>query len=287
MIYYQALWNDAYQPVHAMFRNGSELDRLDGSGDHVQAAIADVVRAVRSGRLSFEEAEWRSRIEELRTAMNMSDELLEIADYGAQSPLKKLTDEEMYAGRTVDRTLGDLCRSSSKPEKWSLFLFQLIRALAPERCLELGTCLGISGAYITAAMQLNAKGTLVTIEGSDVLAKRAKENFDALGLTSIECVTGRFQDMLPSVLEQTGPLHMVFIDGHHDGPSTLRYFETIAPSLDDDAVVIFDDIAWSKEMHDAWTVLQRHSRVRFSIDMFEMGICCIGAQAHQRFTIAV
>jgi predicted O-methyltransferase YrrM len=288
MIYYQALWNDAHHFMHGLLKNSGELERMSGhSGDRVLQALARVVRDVQHGRLSAEEGQWRSRIEQRRASMNRSHEVLKIADYGAQSPLKKLSDEEMYSGRIVERTVGEVCRSSSKPPKWSYFLFRLVRELAPETCLELGTCLGISGAYIAAAMQLNGKGRLITIEGSDALAERAKANFAELGCTTVETVTGRFQDALPAVLGKTGAIDIVFIDGHHDGPATLRYFETIAPSLRDDAVVIFDDIAWSKEMHDAWKSLRAHRRVRFSIDMFDMGLCCIGESAHECYRLAV
>ncbi|HLP17162.1 MAG TPA: class I SAM-dependent methyltransferase [Bacteroidota bacterium] len=287
MLCYHALLNDAYHPLYLLLHNERELDRMERDGDRVQKTVARVVREVRTHLLSPEESVWRDSIESMRGVMNHSDERLSIADYGAQSPLRKLTDAEMYAGRIVHRTVGEICRSSSKPLKWSLFLFKLIRSFAPDRCLELGTCLGISGAYIAAAMSLNKNGRLVTIEGADTLAERAKKNFSTLGFSSIETVTGRFRDVLPQVLAGNESFDMVFIDGHHDGPSTLQYFETIEPTLRDDAIVIFDDIAWSKEMHDAWKLLQQHKRVRFSIDMFEMGVCCIGTPSHQRFRIAV
>ncbi|MGE5313825.1 MAG: O-methyltransferase [Acidobacteriota bacterium] len=286
MICYQSVWNDIHHPFHARFANGRELDRLNADGG-VSRMLASVISDVRDGHLLPEEAVWRERIESLRASMNRSDEMLEIADYGAQSPLKKLSDDEMYKGRVIVRRMGELCRSSSKPPKWSLFLFRLVRAFAPCTCIELGTCLGISGAYIGAALALNGKGRLITIEGAESLAKASRRNFDELGLPSIEVVPGRFQDVLPCVLESAKEIQMVFIDGHHDGPSTLRYFETIVPSLADNAIVIFDDIAWSKEMHEAWKALERHPRVRLSADMFDMGLCCIGTQTHQRFRIAV
>jgi hypothetical protein len=45
-----------------------------------------------------------------------------------------------------------------------LFLYCLARALAPAAVLELGTCLGVSAAYLSAALEANGSGQLVTID---------------------------------------------------------------------------------------------------------------------------
>ena len=43
--------------------------------------------------------------------------------------------------------------------------------------MELGTCIGISAAYQAAAIKLNEKGKLITLEGSVERTKIANENF--------------------------------------------------------------------------------------------------------------
>jgi len=88
-------------------------------------------------------------------------------------------------------------------------------------------------------------------------------------------------------VQKAGRLDAVFIDGHHDGAATLRYFETILPVLAPGAVVVFDDIGWSMEMHEAWKILQAHRSVCCSIDMFDMGLCCIGTAPRETYRIAV
>jgi predicted O-methyltransferase YrrM len=287
MIYIQAVWDFLYQPIHAKLKNGHELSRMRGSASGGAVTIAGVLGEVLAGSMTSEEREWQERIERLRSEMELSTEKLTIADYGAQSPLKHISDEAMYRGRVVTRTVGEICRSSSKPLKWSLLLFRLIRTLKPARCLELGTCLGISGAYIAAAMKLNGTGSLVTIEGAEALAERARNNFRKLGFSDIDGVTGRFQDTLGGVVERAGSFDAIFIDGHHDGAATLRYFNTIVPALGPGAVVVFDDIGWSMEMHEAWKMLQAHEHICCSIDLFDMGICCIGSSPKERYMIAV
>ncbi len=287
MIYIQALWDLLYHPVHAALKNEQELARMKGSGSDTVKALASVADDVLNGTVTVGEAQWRDRIESLRTRMERSNEILSIADYGAQSPLKQLSAQTMYAGRVVTRSVREVCRSSSKPLKWSMFLFRLVRRLKPESLLELGTCLGISGAYIGAAMSMNGFGSLVTIEGAETLAAKAQTNFDTLGFRNIETVVGRFQDRLDAVLQKTGRLDAVLIDGHHDGAATLRYFETILPALAPGAVVVFDDIGWSMEMHEAWKMLRAHHSVGCSIDMFDMGICCIGGSVRETYRIAI
>jgi len=53
----------------------------------------------------------------------------------------------MYQGVNMDTTVGKTCKIASKPYFWSLLLFKLIREFKPSNTIELGTCLGISGAY--------------------------------------------------------------------------------------------------------------------------------------------
>jgi predicted O-methyltransferase YrrM len=135
------------------------------------------------------------------------------------------------------------------------FLFHLIRALRPEHVLEMGACVGISGSYIASAMRLNGKGHLWTLEGSPEMAKLAKATFVELGVDSrIILTVGPFRDTLATVMANKA-IDLAFIDGHHEGAATLRYFETIKPRLSKGAVVWFDDIDWP-DMAPAWTTLK-------------------------------
>ncbi|MDE5107691.1 MAG: class I SAM-dependent methyltransferase [Trichodesmium sp. St17_bin3_1_1] len=61
------------------------------------------------------------------------------------------------------------------------------------------------------------------------------------------------------------------IDGHHEKLATLRYCELIKPMLNPDSVVIFDDIYWSQDMYDAWTILRQMNGVKVSINAGKFG----------------
>ena len=67
-------------------------------------------------------------------------------------------------------------KKGSKHYFWSLLLFKLIREFKPLNSVELGTCLGISGAYQAAAQKLNKSGRLITLEGAKSLASLAEKN---------------------------------------------------------------------------------------------------------------
>lgn len=135
------------------------------------------------------------------------------------------------------------------------FLFHLVRTLKPETAVEMGSCVGISGSYIASAMRLNGNGHLWTLEGSPEMAKIAQSTFTSLGHQErVTIVQGAFNNTLAATIagKQTD---FAFIDGHHEGAATLRYFATIKPSLRKSSVVWFDDIDWP-DMAPAWATLR-------------------------------
>jgi predicted O-methyltransferase YrrM len=208
----------------------------------------------------------------LRRGLAASPEELEIIDYGARSGKSKLTAEEMYRGRVRHRTVRDVGAGASKTDRTPLLLFRLVRELKPRTCIELGTSLGLSACYQAAALKLNGEGRLVTLEGADSLASMAARNFASLGLDNVEVARGRFQDTLPGVLAANPAIDHVFIDGHHDETATIRYFELFLPRLAGTAVVVFDDIRWSKGMKRAWDAICGRPSVRVSVDLGSLGL---------------
>jgi predicted O-methyltransferase YrrM len=240
---------------------------LHASGDETSLQIAESIRDAFYRSPSERELSFINRIEQRRAAMNASNAMLEITDYGAGI--------HSYEGTIVQRTLGDIALSSSKPKRWSLLLFYLIERLMPQRCLEFGTCVGISTMYQSAALILNGNGILVTMEGSQVLAQIAQQNFAEEGMKNVVSVVGKFSDVLEGVIEQHQPFDYVFIDGHHDGKATHAYFEKLLPSVTRNAVVIFDDIHWSSGMKQAWKQIINHRRVKSSADLYQLGIVIV------------
>ena len=207
--------------------------------------------------------------------MLRSDAEVSFCDYGVETRLWPRQDRPF---REVTRAVRAVCRSSVPPHEGRV-LYHLIRQFRPRRCLELGTCLGISAAYQAAALTMNGAGRLVTLEGSAALARLAEAHLEGLGLPGVEIVTGRFAEALPAVLPAHSPIDFVFIDGHHDPAAMQTYYGLLVPYLADGAVLVFDDIFWMSGMRHAWTALTADRRIRATVDLLTVGICFYRTQA--------
>jgi predicted O-methyltransferase YrrM len=243
------------------------VSRVETPRDESLRRILRAVELTLRGELEPEEREWVRRIERLRRRLRGSREPVTLTDFGAEPP---------GLAAVTTQTVGERCLSSKSP-LGALLLFCLVRELRPARCLELGTNLGVSAAYQAAALALNGGGELHTVEGTPMLAALSRSHLASLGLAA-EVHEGRFADVLPGLLGRTAPLDYVFIDGHHDGPATVGYFAQIHPSLGPGALVVFDDVAWSSGMAEAWRTIRADPRVRVSVSLGTMGLCLVGGE---------
>jgi len=219
-----------------------------------------------------EEKVWINQIEQIRKQFTDNPTPVTIRDFGAGNPDSRRSDEEMAHGTTSTTTYGEISLGS-KPPLWALLLFKLIRKIQPTVAIELGTCIGISAAYQAAALQLNGKGRLISIEGSEAIAALARKNIESLHLNNVEILCGTFKEVLPEVFTKISAIDYVFIDGHHDEQATIAYFELLLPHLVSGAIVVFDDISWSEGMRRAWEKIRKHDSVAFSVDLKMLGIC--------------
>jgi len=278
----------------ARFAKAKRKAREQAAGLYLQSnvtlkSLANAIIDSLGSSITPQEKLWVDRIELLRRELESSQTEILIVDYGAGSTGLNPTDEEMYQGRVVTRTIGDMCRDSSQPYFWSLLLFKLVREFRPSVCLELGTALGISASYQAAAAKLNQLGKIVTLEGSESLASLARQHFRRLGLDNISVIVGRFQDTLDKVLNEYVPIDYAFIDGHHDEKATLAYFQQVYPFLSERALLVFDDISWSSGMKRAWSAIETDKRVKISLDLLSHGICIIDSSidTKQNFRIPI
>lgn len=270
-----------YRKLQYRHNRITELSRLFDGGDKSSIVLARSIRDTVKRRFHRSEKEWFEKIENLRDELASSAGSISFTDYGAGETSDHFSSDEMYRGRLITVSLERLCRNS-KSYPWTHLLFKLIRELKPSVCLELGTCLGITGAYQTAALEINQSGKLLTLEGAEPLAALALDNFKRLSLSRATVRVGRFQDILGDVLRQEAPIDFVFIDGHHDGLATIRYFEEILPFLSEGAVLVFDDILLYETMKRAWQQIRGHRQVKTSIDLRFIGLCVISNVSKDR-----
>lgn len=252
------------QRTRAALVGRRRLRQIAELGDPSAAAVARAVQATVSGDMAAEDARWIERVDGLRRRLLTQQEPLGTGVDGG-------------TGEPAGKTLAEAALGTSHRD-WGTLQFELVRELRPRLCLELGTSLGISGAYVAAALHRNGEGRLVTMELSAFRAARAHEHWDELGLDAIEVVMGSFDETLDPTVERVGPIDFAFVDGDHQLEPTVRYTEAILGRLADGGVILFDDIRWSGGMQDAWDVVRRDRRVRISIDLGKVGICVYSSQ---------
>jgi predicted O-methyltransferase YrrM len=184
-------------------------------------------------------------IESLRNELSENKSVVAVEDYGAGS-----------AVHSKQRSVSSIVKSAAKNKKLSQLLFRIVQYYQPANILELGTSLGISSAYMAAA---NPAANVITVEGASSVAGVAIQNHQLLGLDNIQVINGKFDDILPGLLQQIKTVDLGFVD----------------------------DIHWSPEMEEAWRIIRQHDAVAASIDLFFFGIVLFRSEfkSKQHFTI--
>jgi predicted O-methyltransferase YrrM len=257
--------------LQAQWRLARMESRASGASREL---LASVRRALRL-RASTDERAWISRIEALRRELRSCDTIITHTIRGLPAHYAEPQGEPTASGRRVTETIGAVCRRASRQYLWCLLLFRLIRDFRLAACLELGTSLGISGAYQAAALNLNGAGRLVTLEGDEVLASLAERHFRTLGVDRARVHVGSFEETLERAAADLAPVDFVFFDGPKEKPALLHGIERIFPSLAPRAILVFDDIHWSAEMTEAWRVIEGDERMKITLDLRALGVCLV------------
>jgi predicted O-methyltransferase YrrM len=251
--------------------------RLASSHNPKLKAIGEALGEALAVSLSPEEKQLVDRIEQRRALLLRSEQTIEAIDYGAGNADSRRTREEMNKGVRSTALVGKVSQWS-KPAFWALVLFKLVRKLEPKSSVELGTCVGISAAYMSAALKLNGKGRLLSLEGSPAIADIARETLRGMKLENCSVITGPFYETLKASMESAKPIDFFFNDGHHDHDAVIQYFSESLPNLADQAVIVFDDISWNPGMRKAWVEIESHPQVSATIDLETIGIALVSSR---------
>jgi len=207
----------------------------------------------------FSEKNSYKAIEAQRKKLLADQRQITVTDLGAGSHLNK--------NRT--KKVAQIAKNALKSPRLAQLIYRLAANHKANDLIELGTCLGITTAYLSkAAPQAN----ILTIEGCPQTAEVAYQNFNELGLDNIELQVGNFNDMLPKAIEERQHLDFVYIDGNHTKEATLNYFEWCLPKITENTLLIFDDIYWSEGMKQAWEQIKNHPKVTVTVDLFWIGL---------------
>lgn len=171
-------------------------------------------------------------------------------------------------GEVMDFTMRRVAQTG-KNRLWGTFLHLVARDSDASTILELGACAGISGSYLASAPGCRR---FITIEGSPALAGLAEESLGEI-VSNATVHNGLFDDILDEILPEIGTIDFAFIDGHHEKVATIHYFERIAPRLSRGAVVVFDDISWSRDMREMWETVAARRGFTDAADFGTVGVC--------------
>ena len=207
----------------------------------------------------FSPKEEYKAIEAQRKKLLRDARSLEVTDLGAGSQLNK--------NRT--KKVRQIAKNALKSPKLAQLIYRIAKQQNPSNIIELGTCLGITTAYLSKAQPA---ANILTIEGCPQTAEVAYQNFNELGLENIEMQVGNFDNLLPRAIEEREALDFVYIDGNHTKEATINYFNLCLPKVTEDSLLIFDDIYWSEGMKEAWEEIKAHPQVAVTIDLFWIGL---------------
>lgn len=233
------------------------LCAANGKGHGIHSPfVFDLVKNVLNDKKNYPEY---ALPEQERKKLKEDRGIIDVRDFGAGSSKVK----------TRERKVSEIAASSLKSKKYSQLLFRLARYFAPKSILELGTSLGVTTAYLSLALP---EAKIITCEGDTNIAAKAKNVFNNLGLKNIKVVEGNFDESLQRVIEEHSYADLVYIDGNHRKAPTLDYFRKLRNAADDQQIMIFDDIHWSREMEEAWEVIKTDASVTLTIDLFFIGL---------------
>lgn len=190
--------------------------------------------------------------DQYRSRAKANDKMIELAQIGAYS--------QIYQSKK--RRISQIANSSSSDKMKCDLLLNLAKWSDTNKVLELGTNLGI------LASTFAEHGIHVTtIEGDIALHQYASAHLAQFNnCTSIH-------DLFEDYLDQSQDEYdMIIIDGNHTYEATIHLLSKIKSRCTDNAIIIVDDIRWSKGMKRAWSEICLDHDFTLVIDLFMIGV---------------
>ena len=209
----------------------------------------------------------------IKREMYANKQTIVVEDFGAGSKVFKNT----------NRQISKIAKIAGISNKKATLLIKIVLYFKPKNVLEIGTSLGLSTAAIKTG---NSTAKIITLEGCAETHRVAKEFFAKNNYKNIQRITGNFEKTLPTI--KNNNFDFIYFDGNHTKEATLSYFETCLNSSNNNSIFIFDDIYWSPEMQEAWTIIKAHNAVTVTVDVFYYGLVFFrNEQAKEHFKIRV
>jgi len=221
--------------------------------------VTEAFFVARNASLFGPEEEWRKLL--LKNSTNVN-----VLDFGAGS-------KSMGSVRSVR----EITRASAVAPRYGRLLASLVEWSNAQRVLELGTSVGVGTMYLSKFAQ-------------DVVSIDACPQTQAVAMNgpvaNCRFETGGFSEILPRLAEEKEFFDFVYIDGNHTFDGTLDNFDLVFPLVHDQSIIVFDDINWSVGMQKAWAQISNDSRVRVTVNLWQMGIVLLRPEmSKQNFVV--
>lgn len=115
------------------------------------------------------------------------------------------------------------------------FLGNFLKISKPKRILEIGCAIGYSSIFISKS--LNDDVIIDTLEISQDMQTKAKENIKNFNLNNINVILGDALDTIPNLTEKYDLVFMDAAKGHYD-----EFYKLVLNNLNKNAVIICDNI---------------------------------------------
>lgn len=174
---------------------------------------------------------------------------------------------DFKTSQSVKKSISQIAKTSSSQRKFSNFLRLLIDDLQAETVLETGTSLGLNTLYMAES---NANH-VITIEGSQIIAHHATENFRRLNQNEIKVVNDDLYATLEQVIVRHKP-DFYFLDADHRSSAIAFCIDLILKHTPNTKCIVIHDIYWSADMKSMWDNLKDDPRFKLSVDLFQAGL---------------
>jgi predicted O-methyltransferase YrrM len=210
-----------------------------------------------------EQAKQYQVLKNYRNSLLENTNTIEVTDFGAGSKVFK----------SNTRQISKIAKTAGITRKRAELLLRITTYFQPERILEIGTSLGLAtSALALGSRSVGTKAKITTLEGCSNTMEIAKNQLQLFHLKNVECLTIEFSTYLETFNHHPSTINLIYFDGNHSKKATLDYFELLLPTINNETVWIFDDIHWSKDMEEAWKIIQKHPKVTVTIDTFQWGL---------------
>ena len=229
--------------------------------------LAETILQIQKNEFSQEDKEAFNHLEEFKKELAESNEIIDYKIFNI--------DETMVVNKIFS--------IAASPEIWCKFLYLLTKKMKAKNFLEIGTNLGVSGAYILSAQKNLPESHFVTLEGAPKLCAIAEKQFKTIVPENrFNILQGLYENTFPEALNLPMDFDVFFIDGNHQLEPTLHYFNSLKSKINSPCIFIFDDIYWNAGMIEAWKKIKTDAEINFAVDFFRMGIVIIDKNEQKR-----